>query len=106
MHSLAGALPKTIQKCQEEKVRANTTEEGISNSFEKVFAGLPPKEPVVGKATMACVCVYACVCVCVMCSCILHAYLHEHVCVSSGFVHTVCIPTCVCVCVCVCSVTV
>ena len=80
MHSLAGALPKTIQKRQEEKARANTIEEGFSNSFETVFAGLPPKEPVVGKLTMACVCVYVCV-VCVVCSCILHAYLHERVCV-------------------------
>ena len=83
MYSLAGALSKTIQKRQEEKARANTIEEGFSNSFETVFAGLPPKEPVVGKVTMACVCVYVCVvcvCVCVVCSCILHVYLHERVC--------------------------
>ena len=63
MHSLAGALPKTIQECQEEKARANTTEEGLSNSFENALAGLPPEEPVVGELMMACVCVCVCVCV-------------------------------------------
>ena len=61
MYSLAGALPKTIQESQDEKARANTIEEGLSNSFENALAGLSPEEPVVGELTMACVCVHVCV---------------------------------------------
>ena len=96
MHSLAGALPKTIQERQDEKARANTIEEGLSNSFENALAGLPPEEPVVGELTMPCVCVYVCVCS-VVCSCTLRAYLCVCLCLY------VCVSLYVCTYVCVCT---
>ena len=45
---IAGPLPKKVQERQEEKAKANTIEEGPSDSFENAFTDLSPDEPVVG----------------------------------------------------------